>query len=174
MRRVSMNRLLSIFVAGAALTLFPGAVSAAPSSATGSWSDCNFGPHATSAGPNTVVTVGISEDYSGPVAGHFDGTERDVVYANGSATFHGSGTFSGTVLGRTGTGFLSYEGVFPTAGIIPGSGPGSAKWVLIGKTSELGSVRLSGTWGGTFLGISEDCDAGIFGGTYTADVVFAP
>jgi hypothetical protein len=132
----------------AALTMFPAAASAAPSSASGTWIDCSFGPAAKHAGPNTIGTVGICEDYSGPVAGHFDGTERDVVFANGSATFHGTGTSSGTVLGRTGTGFLSYEGVFPTTGVIPGSGPGSAKWVLIGKTGELASVRPSGSWGG--------------------------
>ncbi len=157
----------------AALTL-PGVAAAAPSSVSGSWSDCNFGPTARSAGPNTIVTVGISEDYSGPVDGHFDGTERDFVHASGWVTFHGSGTFSGTVLGRTGTGFLSYGGIFPTTGFVPGSGPGSAKWVLIGKTGELTDVRLSGTWGGTFLDIDEECDAGIFGGTYTANVVMAP
>jgi len=93
------------------------------------------------------------------------------VYPNGSATFHGSGTFSGTIAGLTGTGRLSYEGFFPTTGVLPATGPGSAKWVLVGQTGGLASVVARGTWGGEFLDGSEACDAGVFGGTYSGQVV---
>ena len=71
--------------------------------------------------------------------------ERDVVYANGSATFHGNGVFMGTIAGRTGTASYRYEGVFPV-----GSPSFHANWVLIGKTGELASANGQGTFGGTF------------------------
>jgi hypothetical protein len=103
--------------------------------------------------------------------GTYVGTERDVVYATGHVTLHGSGTFSGTVAGLTGTGRLSYEGTVGSSGAIPATGPRSAKWVLTGETGELASVVARGTWGAEFLGVSDACDAGLYGGTYSGQVV---
>lgn len=93
------------------------------------------------------------------------------MYANGTATFHGSGTFSGTVAGLTGTGRLSYEGAVPTSGVMPATGPGSGKWVLVGSTGGLASAVARGNWGAQFLDVSAACDAGIYGGTYSGQVV---
>jgi hypothetical protein len=82
------------------------------------------------------VTIGITENFQGSMSGTYVGTERDVVYANGSATFHGNGVFTGTIAGRTGTASYRYEGVFPV-----GSPSFHANWVLIGKTGGLASQR---------------------------------
>jgi hypothetical protein len=168
-----MTKITTAVAAGLLLVaLAPAAASAAqPIAVSGSWDDCNFSPTVSVAGPNLIVTVGITETYSGPVSGTYLGTERDVVSADGSATFHGSGLFTGSVNGLSGTATISYEGLFPTTGVIPTTGPGSAKWVLVGKTGDLASVTVSGTWGGTFLGVSGECDAGLFGGAYAGLVV---
>src|SRR5262245_53488597 len=100
--------------AGAAIVLalaLPAVVSAAtPIAASGSWDDCNFAPVVRAGGPNLTVTVGITESLSGTIAGTYAGTERDQVYADGSATFHGSGVFTGSVNGRSGTADYSYQG----------------------------------------------------------------
>lgn len=67
------------------------------------------------------------------------GTERDVVYADGSATFHGSGMFTGNVAGRSGTATYSYEGIAP-------AGQARATWVLVGLTGSLASVKGHATF----------------------------
>ena len=69
------------------------------------------------------------------------------------------------------TGRLTYEGLFPTTGIMPATGPESVTWVLVGETGDLASVVARGTWGGKFLGGCDACDAGILGGTYSGQVV---
>ena len=173
-----MNKIASALVAGLlAASLAPAAVlaqpgaAAAPAAAAGTWDDCNTNPTVSVAGPNLIVTVEITENYFGTLTGTYVGTERDVVYPNGSATFHGSGIFRGSVDGLTGTARMSYEGFFPTTGVLPATGPGSAKWVLVGETGELASVTARGTWGGTFLGVSGACGGGLFGGTYSGQVV---
>src|SRR6266566_3273120 len=88
-------RLFMVLVAIA----FPAVASAAPVPASGTWNDCNFAPVFRAAGPNTVETVGITENFFGTLLGTSAGTESDLIYADGSATFHGSGIFTGTVLG---------------------------------------------------------------------------
>ena len=111
--------------------------------------------------------------FTGLLSGTYAGTERDVVDANGTATFHGSGTFTGSFAGRSGTATYRYEGVYPLSGVVPTSGPGSAKWVLLGATGGLESVQASGTFGLVFLGVSGTCDAGIYGGSYLGQAITA-
>ena len=173
-----MNKIASALVTGlliagvapaGALAASGGA--AAPTADSGTWDDCNVLVSVSEPGPNLIVTVGITENYHGMLEGTYAGTERDVVYANGTATFHGSGTFSGTVAGLTGTGHLSYEGAVGTSGVMPATGPHSGKWVLTGETGGLASVVARGNWGAEFLGISDACDAGLYGGAYSGQVV---
>lgn len=173
-----MNKIASALVTGLLVAgLAPAAVlagsgaAAAPVAGSGTWDDCNSNPIVSIAGPNVVVTVGITENYHGMLEGTYAGTERDVVYANGTATFHGSGIFSGTVVGLSGTGRLSYEGAVGTSGVMPATGPRSGKWVLVGETGGLASVVARGNWGAEFLGVSDACDAGIYGGAYGGQVV---
>jgi hypothetical protein len=167
-----MKKIASALVTGLlVVAIVPAAALAAPVADSGTWDDCNTLISVAEAGPNLIVTVGIVENYHGILEGTYVGTERDVVYANGSATLHGSGTFSGTVAGMTGTGRLSYEAKVGTSGVLPATGPGSGKWVLEGATGGLASVVASGTWGAQFLGVSDACDAGLYGGDYSGHVV---
>ena len=82
------------------------------------------------------------------------GTERDVAYADGTATFTGSGTFSGSVDGLTGTGRMRYDRAMGTSGVMPAAGPHSSSWVLIGERGALRGVIARGNWGAAFLGTS--------------------
>ena len=165
-----MNRILRTLALVVAIALLaPAAVAAgSPSSISGTWDDCNFAPVVSTSGPNTIVTIGITENFFGPMSGTYVGTERDVVYADGSATFHGSGIFSGTIAGVTGTATYRYEGVFPT------DAPFHASWVLVGQSGELASATGRGTFGGTFGEITDACDAGTFSGSYEGSVRIAP
>jgi Protein of unknown function (DUF3224) len=160
----SCTQLFMVLVAIA----FPAVASAAPLAASGTWDDCNFAPDFRAAGPNAVGTVGITENFFGTLNGTYAGTERDVIYADGSATFHGSGIFTGTVAGRSGTGTYLYEGVAPAGQ------PFRATWVLVGETGSLASVRGHGTFGGNFDGVSGACDGGIFSGTYEGALNLGP
>ena len=157
MKKLRLHLLLMATVAAIA---FPAVTSAAPVAASGTWDDCNFAPAFRAAGPNFVGTVGITENFFGTLDGTYIGTERDVVYADGGATFHGSGVFTGNVAGRSGTATYLYEG------IAPAGQPFHATWVLVGETGSLASVRGHGTFGGSFDGVSDTCDAGIFSGSY--------
>ena len=167
MNKITAALITGLLVAAAA----PAAALAAPVADSGTWDDCNILRTYAESGPNIIVTVTIIENYHGMLEGTYVGTERDVVYATGHVTLHGSGIFSGTVAGLTGTGRLSYEGTVGSSGAIPATGPRSAKWVLTGETGELASVVARGTWGAEFLGVSDACDAGIYGGTYSGQVV---
>ena len=161
------RRCIQLFTVLVAIA-FSAVTSAAPVKASGTWDDCNFAPDFRAAGPNLVGTVGITENFFGTLLGTYAGTERDVVYADGSATFHGSGIFTGNVAGRSGTATYSYEG------IAPAGQPFRATWVLVGDSGSLASVRGHGTFGGNFDGVSDTCDAGIFSGSYEGSLNLGP
>ena len=163
-----MNRILRAFALIATIALLAPAAVATKSPMSGTWDDCNFAPVVSTTGPNTIVTIGITENFYGPMAGTYVGTERDVVYADGSATFHGSGVFSGTIAGVSGTATYRYEGVFPT------DAPFHATWVLVGQSGGLASATGHGTFGGTFGEITAACDAGTYSGSYQGTVRVAP
>ena len=164
-----MNRILrTVLLVVAMAIVAPSAAAAATPSASGTWDDCNFAPIVSTAGPNVVVTVGITENFQGVLTGSYVGTERDVVYVNGSATFHGSGVFSGTIAGRTGTATFRYEGIAPVGA------PARATWVLTGLTGGTASARGQGTFTVGFDGVSDACDAGLYSGTYRGQIRMAP
>jgi len=179
-----MKKIASALVAGllvaaiAPATALAGPGGGSPAAGSGTWDDCNILRTYEESGPNIIVTVTILQNYYGMLEGRYEGVERDVVHPNGVVTLQGYGTFTGTVAGLTGTGRLSYEGtVDGSVGAIPATGPGSAKWVLIGETGELASVVARGTWGGGPLESSDawplpnPCDAGIYGGEYSGQVI---
>jgi hypothetical protein len=99
----TLQKHLLHMAAGAAIAI-PAVTHAAPVPALGAWDDCNFGPALCFPGPNTVATIGITGNFDGSLDGKYEGSERDVVTADGSATFHGSGIFTGTVSASRGRG----------------------------------------------------------------------
>lgn len=164
-----MNRILrTVLLVVALATLAPSAAAAASPSVSGTWDDCNVVTSVATAGPNVIVTVGITENFQGAMSGSYVGTERDVVYANGSATLHGSGVFTGTIDGRTGTATYRYRGIFPV------DAPAHLTWVLIGRTGGLASAQGQGTFTGGFDGVTDACDGGLYSGTYEGKIRMAP
>jgi Protein of unknown function (DUF3224) len=165
MKKLRLHLLLMATVAAIA---FSAVTTAAPVAAAGTWDDCNFAPAFRAAGPNLVGTVGITENFFGTLEGTYVGTEHDVVYADFSATFHGSGIFTGNVAGRSGTATYRYEGTASA------DGSGQATWVLVGVTGSLASVKGHGMFVGSFDGVSDACDAGIFSGSYEGSLNLGP
>jgi hypothetical protein len=147
--------------------VLPSAMAGKPAPANGTWNDCNIITSATYDGPNAVYSINITENFAGTLNGSYVGTERDVVYPDGSATFHGSGVFTGTINGKTGTFVMTY------AGIAPPGGPGYAYWVGGRGTGGLAGIHGFGTFQGSETGPAGICDD-TFAGTYTGQLQFAP
>jgi hypothetical protein len=146
----------------------PASADAARANANGTWNDCNFGAVARAAGPNVVVNVNITQNFFGTLDGKFVGTEFDVVKADGSVAFHGSGIFTGGVAGTPATGTYRYEGLVRANKF-------HATWVLTGVTDELlAPVAGNGTWTAQFDGVSGECPDGLFSGTYEGSVKVGP
>jgi hypothetical protein len=160
-------RLHALFMATVATITFSAVTGAAPIAALGTWDDCNFAPVVRVAGPNVVVTIGITENFDGSLEGTYAGTEYDSVKADGGATFHGSGIFTGNVAGRYGTATYRYEG-------LTRSNKFHATWVLTGLSDSLASVNGHGTWTASFDGTSDECDVGLFSGTYEGSLNVGP
>lgn len=143
--------------------------------ASGHWIDCNIVTDFKQVGPNQIITVNISETFYGTLEGCYAGTERDVVYKNGSATFHGRGIFTGVVNGQSGTMVMTYEGTVNTQGV------GSAHWVLGRGTGGLGNLHGQGTFDGILVALQTSrctpadptvCDGGMYGGSYSGNLHF--
>jgi hypothetical protein len=160
------NSLLGLAISAAAFALPSSAQRAGLETANGSWDDCNIVTEFREVGPNLILTVVITENFTGTFDGSYKGLERDVIYADGTATFHGSGTFSGTVSGRSGTVEMSYEGTAftPTA---------TATWVVDQGTADLAALRGHGTFQGHETGPVWGCDD-TFAGIYTGQIEFVP
>jgi len=162
-----LRRILFTLALVCASLLLPGAKADRPAGASGSWTDCNVVTDVRQAGPNTVITVIITETFTGTLNGSYVGSERDVVYADGSATFHGSGVFTGTISGQSGTAIMTYAGTASSNGV------GTANWVIDQGTGGLAAVHGHGTFQGHETGPTQDCDD-TFAGTYSGQIQFAP
>src|SRR6266699_1785843 len=108
---------------------------------------------------NTIITQSLTINAIGDLSGSLSGTDVAVITSTGSGFIAGSGTFTGTILGRTGTVGIGFAGTFsPTTGqlniqasFLPGTG-----------TGQLTGVRGTGTIQGIFN----------VGGTYAFNVTF--
>jgi hypothetical protein len=145
--------------------------------ASGSWLDCDIVTDFQQVGPNQIITVDVTSTFNGTLDGCYTGTERDVVYKDGAATFHGSGIFTGVVNGQSGTMVLTYEATANSQGVSSGN------WVLEQGTGGLTHLHGQGTFGGTFVDPQTSrcapaapavCDGGMLGGTYSGALQFAP
>ena len=81
---------------------------------------------------NTIITQSITINILGDISGTLSGTDVAVITSTGSGFIAGSGTFTGTILGRSGTVGIGFAGTFsPTTGqlninaaFLPGTGTG--------------------------------------------------
>src|SRR5438093_2412690 len=104
------GRAVCLIILAVSLLVSGHAYASPPFSASGTWDDCNVVTSVKSAGPNLIITIDITETFQGTLDGTYVGTERDVIFADGSATFTGSGLFTGNVTGASGTIHMSYNG----------------------------------------------------------------
>jgi hypothetical protein len=160
------HRRIQLFMIFVAIAL-PAVTSAAPVPASGTFDGCQFAPVFSAAGPNTVVTNGVTANFFGTLLGTYAGTQYSVNHADGRNTFHGSGIFTGAVAGRSGTATFRYEGMFPEE-------PFDATWVLVGETGSLASVTGHGTLVGTSDDATGACDLNTFSGSYEGALNLGP
>jgi hypothetical protein len=121
-------------------------------------------------GDNLIITFNVTATGTGSLTGTLVGTEIDVVRPDGSITLHGSGLFTGSVNGRSGTLLITYSGR-ATGGheILHIAG--------VRGTDDLAGAHLQGTAEGDVGGQPPPgCDPPSIGGhgTYTGQVIFAP
>jgi len=108
---------------------------------------------------NTIITQSLTINAAGDLSGTLSGTDVAVITSTGSGFIAGSGTFTGTILGRAGTVGIGFAGTFSPitgqlnihAAFLPGTG-----------TGQLTGIRGTGTIQGIFN----------VGGTYTFTVTF--
>lgn len=144
--------------------------------ASGSFIDCSFNSVLRFVGRNLVVTADLTQTMYGTMDGCWTGSERDVVFQNGAATCHGSGTFDGTVEGRSGTIVMSYQGSYD-----PQTNVATASLIFARGTGGLANLHGQSTWSGTFTdpletpctGDPSGCE-GMFGAMYGGTLHFAP
>src|SRR5213083_1381239 len=137
--KIKQQRRRSFFalaIVGALLTL-PKA-QAQPIPASGSTTDCEHVISVRTAGRNTIITLEITACFHGTFEGTWVGTERDVFRADGSGTVQGSGVFSGTVNGQSGTMVFSLEVSITRNGDV-------THWVVDQGTGDLAGLHGQGT-----------------------------
>jgi len=121
-----------------ALFTWPKAQADQPAPVSGSTTDCEHVISQQSSGPNTIIALSITVCFHGTFEGTWVGTERDVIHADGSGTGQGSGVFSGTVNGRSGTMVFSYQVNISRNGLV-------SRWVVDQGTGDLAGLSGQGT-----------------------------
>jgi hypothetical protein len=127
----------ALAIVGALFTL-PNAEAGPPVPATFNSTDCEHVISQQLAGPNTIIALSITTCFHGTFEGTWVGTERDVIHADGSGTGQGSGVFSGTVNGRSGTMVFSYQVNVSPNGLV-------TRWVVDQGTGDLAGLSGQGT-----------------------------
>ncbi len=128
----------ALFLLPIALLLLPMAHAATPTSGTGTFT---VGPGTTSsrtADGNTILTATAVATFSGVIAGTLAIEVTAIVFSSGNAVEHGTGTLTGSVLGRSGTIGLSLEA---TISLATGA---EANFVFLSGTGTGGLANLEG------------------------------
>jgi len=103
-----LRRIIFALAIVSVLLTFPNA-QARPIPVSGSTTDCEHVISQQMFGSNTITILEITACFHGTFDGTWVGTERDLFHADGTGTIQGSGFFSGTVSGRSGTMIFSYH-----------------------------------------------------------------
>jgi hypothetical protein len=133
-----------------------------------------FFPCFTYAGPprqvgeDLIIRFNVTIDVTGTFTGTDIATELDVVHRDGSITLHGSGLFTGSYNGRSGTALFTYEGIGNAV-----TGHETLHIVGRGTGGDLVGLHFEGTAEGDLGAPNPGCDVS-GAGTYSGYVVFAP
>jgi hypothetical protein len=141
-----LRRALFVLLTTGPLLILPSSDASSPMNVTGSWTVCAQIDSVTPIGQNGLQIVStLILNISGPVHGCYVGTEQLELHGD-TATFHGSGTFTGSAPDpshtlRTGTAAMIYTG---TLSLSPGH-PESANFVMNQGTGGLAGFQAEGT-----------------------------
>jgi hypothetical protein len=166
-----MRQAAAVGLAAIALTVNAGSPksSSVSTPVKGEWVDCNTITENKQEGDDQLITVTISQRFTGDLTGSFEGIERNVVHKDRSGSFRGSGTFNGEINKHSGTAVMTYSGVVDSKGIAV------AHWVLDQGTDDLRKVDGHGTFEGKELksaspGCTDLTSQSGWGGTYNGTV----
>ena len=124
----------------ASLLLLPAAGASAPSSGSGSFTTTGQVVSVRQADGNTIVTATEVQTLTGALTGTRSATGIEIFHPDGTFTAHDSGTFTGTVDGRTGS--ITISGSTP-----PGTGTTGSGQIVGGRgTGGLAGLHLQGTF----------------------------
>jgi len=139
--------------------LLSGSSAATPTTVTGPFTTTATNTGVRTVDGNLIVTQTLSITTAGDFAGTLLGSDTVILLSSGTGTFFGSGTFTGTVLGKSGTVTVSFTGTFtgfPTLPVLQGH------TVFYNGTGGLSNLEAQGTIQGVLN----------VGGTYTIQVLF--
>ena len=128
----------ALAIVGALLTL-PNVQAHRPIPASGNTTDCEHIISQQIVGSDTITILEITVCFHGTFEGTWVGTERDLFHADGTGTVQGSGFFSGTVNGRSGTTVFSYQVAISPNGDM-------SHWAVTEGTGDLAGLHGHGTF----------------------------
>ena len=139
--------------------MLPVAHATTSQTATGSFTTTATTINVTVINGNTVIAQSLTVNTIGDISGTLTGNDIAVITSTGSGLLAGLGTFTGTILGRTGTVGIGFAGTFsPTTGQLNLE----AAFLRSTGTGQLAGINGTGTIRGIFN----------VGGTYTFSVTF--
>ena len=145
----------------------PGRETRTPEPASGEFFPCfTYAGPPRQVGENVIIRFNVNADVTGTLAGSLVATELDIVHRDGSITLHGSGLFTGSVNGRSGTLLFTYEGIGNAV-----TGHETLHFVLTRGTGDLAGVYVQGPAEGDLGAPDPGCDVS-GAGTYTGNVLF--
>jgi uncharacterized protein DUF3224 len=164
-----LRRTFSALAIIAALFALPKAQADPPAAAHGYSTDCENLISEQHVGQNTIIILNITATFTGTFTGTWVGTERDVIHADSSGMVQGSGVFTGSVNGRSGTMIFSYRVTFPP------NGKEITHWVVDQGTDDLAGIHGQGTTpSDEETGPTEDCAWDTFVVEYSGQIQFFP
>ena len=114
-----------------------------PDTAEGLWQYQPFIESARTAGCNTFLDTFENGLWSGTFEGTSTEDGKVVIHCSGAWSFNAIVSYVGTVNGQSGTLRMSVEGSRPD-----GVSEWHGRWVILGGTEELKTLRGQGTWWG--------------------------
>ncbi len=146
------------------LLLAPSIYAISPSTATGTFSGSVVQTAERDSGGNKFLTLTDASSYLGTFIGSFAGTGTAVVHLDCSINFHSTGTWTGTVDGKSGTVEITFEGT----GMVGLGAFIVGQYTLSHGTGGLANLHGGGTFSALFTSTTT------IAGTYAGEFHFDP